>query len=108
MSRFHRPRVQIDGDNLRHLYLHVGMMEEREAQVEGYIAGGERRRGHLVKQWLKLMIVVLIKQSDADIWVRGQPAGTIQSRETAAYDHDMLHGLRIVFSHHESRLSCIV
>jgi len=43
------------------------------------------------------MIVVLIKQSDANIRVRGELAGTVQARETTTYDHDMLFGLWSLF-----------
>src|SRR5580658_5003365 len=100
LNGFDHPRVGIDGDDLRHLYVHVGVMQEGEAQIEGYIVRGEDPGGRLVEQWLKLVIIVLIQQSYANIRIGGDFAGTVQSGETPTYDHDMLFGLRICCDRH--------
>jgi hypothetical protein len=75
-------------------------LEESEAQIERYIVRGEDPGGHLVEQWLKLMVIVLIKQCNPNIRIRGELASTIQSGETTTYDHDMLHSLRSLFHRH--------
>ena len=87
----HRPRRQIGGNNLRHLDLDVGMLHQDVPQAEGDVAGRQEPGRHLVQQRLELLIVVLVDQRDADLRMRCQFAGAVQSGKTTANDDDMLH-----------------
>src|ERR1700731_3475616 len=90
----HTPRhgtsTHIDGYNLRHLDIDVGMTLQESPQVEGRIARRKNSGRDLVEQWLELMVVILIDHRDSEISVGRQTLGACQSSETRTHDYDAL------------------
>lgn len=68
----------IDTINLRHHHRHVALIAQHPPNRDRDIGGMEHRRGHLIEQRLKEVVVGAIEQRDAHACVReflGRPRG---------------------------------
>src|SRR5690606_9818147 len=84
----HDARIRIDVDCLTEPHLHVALMAQDRADGLRDVAGRQRRRRHLVEQWLEEVEVLAIYERDADVRPP-QRAGEIKAAEPAAYDDDV-------------------
>ena len=84
-----RFRLGIDGGHLGQFHVHVCGPVENFAQRVCHIAWRELRRGHLVQERLKLVVIVLVQQRDPHVGVPREFPRTGNSREAAADDDDV-------------------
>jgi hypothetical protein len=89
VSRRHRPVSWVGDHHLGHLHVHVRVIAKRLPKRRRDIARPELRRGHLVKQRLELVVVVLVDERNSHIVALGQLARASEPGKSAADDHDV-------------------
>ena len=63
--------VQIDGGHFRHLHVNVSVALQDAAQAESDVGCRQRRRGDLVEQRLKLLVIIFVDQGDPNVRTLG-------------------------------------
>src|ERR1700733_2783501 len=85
-----RSRRKIDRLNLGHGDIDVPVPRKYRPKIERGVVGRQRARGDLIQQWLELLVVVLIKYDDLQVFVACQLSCTVQPGKAATYDYDFL------------------
>ena len=84
--RNHDLAFQVDRRGLGKQHLDILLMPENAANRSGNIAGIEPRRGHLVQERLKQVVIPTIEQRDPDRFA-GQLLGGVQPAKSTSDNH---------------------
>jgi hypothetical protein len=79
----------VNGIHFGHADAHIPAFLEHFSEREGNVAGIQSGGGHLVEQWLELMVIDLVDQQDLEALLAIQLAGQLQAGEACSDDQDL-------------------